>query len=162
MRRDRAGFAAYLAIVVPEAQWRTRTGAADMLSKQDTWRRFSDRDADRSAYQSVTAFPQTELYLNCREFRDWYSRRLPNCEAIRNGLALEAQGGRFSLRKGSATTGMAIFMRRQPQAPGQPVVTRSDLAGHEERIVGFSRDRCSRRPRARRALISLKEYQLHW
>jgi len=160
VRRDRSSFVAYLAIVVPEAQWRKRASAVEILSKQETWRRFSDRDVDRTAHEAVTAFPGGEFPLTCREFRDWYSLQLPNCDAIRNALTLDAQDGRFTLRKGSSTRGMAIFVRREQQVLGQPRITRFDLAGHEEQIVGFSRAVFF--DPEQRELISLKEHLLSW
>jgi hypothetical protein len=40
VRRDQANFVAYQAIVVPEQRWRTRSAAVEVLSRQETWRRF--------------------------------------------------------------------------------------------------------------------------
>jgi hypothetical protein len=139
VRRDRFDFVAYLAVVIPEAQWAKRAGAADILSKQATWRRFSEGDPERAAYRAVAGILVSEFPLTCREFRDGYSRRLPHCDAIRSALTLDAQDGRFILRKGASTTGLAIFARREPQVLGKPRRTRFDLAGHEEQVVSFAR-----------------------
>jgi hypothetical protein len=160
VRRDRFNFVAYFAVVVREAQWAKRAAAAEILSRHATWRRFSEKDADRAAYQAVSGFFGSEFSLTCREFRDGYSRQLRNCDAIRGALTLDAQDGRFTLRKGASTTGIAVFVRREQQVRGQPRTTRFDLAGHEEQVVGFSRPVFF--DPERRALISLREQLLSW
>ena len=64
VRRDRANFVAYLAVTISQEQWRKRAAAVEMLSTQETWRRFSDSDADRAAYQAVAGFAGGEFFLN--------------------------------------------------------------------------------------------------
>jgi hypothetical protein len=156
VQRDRVNFVAYLAAIVPEEEWRKRPGAVDILSKQESWRRFSPRDGDKTANQVVT-FPVGNFYLNCREFRDW----LPSCRDIQHAFTIDAEAGRFILRRDRPTTGIAVFTRREQQPLGQPRITLFDLAGHEERLVGDASYDVFYDP-VQRVLTSLKEHFLHW
>jgi hypothetical protein len=105
-------------------------------------------------------FPGSEFSLTCREFRDFHSGRLANCDAIPSAFAIDVQDGRFTLRKDGSATGKAIFTRREAQVLGQPNSVRFDLAGHEERIES-STDPVFYDPE-RKVLISVKEQLLVW